>query len=127
MMKTIRALSCSIALACLAAAVPAFAQAVDGVSDVVTKFDSPPQPVKTKPPQYPHKLRSEGVAGMVVVTMVIDEGGKVLACQIAKSSNEAFNDPALEAVRTWTFVPAKVAGKAVRAKVSIPLKFEVEA
>ncbi|MBX3738453.1 MAG: energy transducer TonB [Candidatus Didemnitutus sp.] len=114
-------------MACVALAIPTFAETVDSVADVVTKFDSPPQPVKTKPPQYPHKLRSEGVAGMVVVTMVIDEGGKVLACQIAKSSNEAFNDPALEAVRTWTFVPAKVAGKAVRAKVSIPLKFEVEA
>lgn len=127
MMKTIRALSCSIALACLAAAVPAFAQSVDSVPDAVTKFDTPPQPLKTKPPQYPNRMRSEGVAGLVVVTMVIDEGGKVIACQIAKTSNDAFNDPALDAVRTWTFVPAKVAGKAVRAKVSIPLKFEVEA
>lgn len=127
MMKPIRLLACLAALALAAGAVPAFAQSVADVPDVVTKFDTPPRPVKTKPPQYPQRMRAEGVSGVVVVTMVIDDGGKVIACQVAKTSNDAFNDPALEAVRTWVFEPAKVAGKAVRAKVSIPLKFEVEA
>lgn len=126
MMKSPRSLCCLVILTLAAFALPAFAQSVASVPDVVTKFDTPPRPVKTKPPQYPDNMRAQGMSGVVVVSMVIDEGGKVMACEVAKTSNEAFSNPALDAVRGWTFEPAKVGGKAVRAKVSVPLKFEVE-
>lgn len=126
MMKSRLPILCLLA-AVLAGVTPAIAQSVDSVSDVVAKFDTPPRPVKTKAPEYPHDLRSQGVAGIVVVVVVIDESGKVLACEVTKASNEQFKDPALTAMRAWVFEPAKVAGKAVRSKVSIPLKFEVEA
>lgn len=127
MMKPIRCLFVLAGLALAAGAIPALAQSVSDVPDVVSKFDTPPRPLKTKPPQYPQRMRADGVSGVVVVTMVIDDAGKVIACQVAKTSNDAFNEPALAAVRNWVFEPAKVSGKAVRAKVSIPLKFEVEA
>jgi protein TonB len=127
MMKPIRCLLALAGLALVAGTIPALAESVADVPDVVSKFDTPPRPLKTKPPQYPQRMRAEGVSGVVVVTMVIDDAGKVIACQIAKTSHDAFNEPALAAVRNWVFEPAKVAGKAVRAKVSIPLKFEVEA
>lgn len=128
MMKTLRPLLCGAALASLALATPpALAQSVDSVADAVVKFDTPPRPLKTKPPRYPEKMRSAGVSGTVVVMMVIDEGGKVIACEAAKATNDEFRAPAIEAVRTWSFEPARVAGKPVRARVSIPLKFEAEA
>lgn len=127
MMKTLHPVLCLALLSVLALATPAIAQSTDSIADAVTKFDTPPKPLKTKPPQYPDKLRSEGVSGVVVVKIVIDVNGKVIAQEVAKTSNEAFNGPALEAVRNWVFEPAAVAGKAVRAKVSVPLKFEVEA
>ncbi|MBA3850041.1 MAG: hypothetical protein C0502_08600 [Opitutus sp.] len=124
MMKTSRLL---LAAACLALALPARAETVDRVPDVVAKFDVPPRPLKTKPPAYPAKLREEGVAGAVIVTLVIDEAGRVMAAEIAKASHEAFRDPSLKAVRDWTFSPAQVAGKPVRARVSVPLNFSLEA
>jgi len=127
MMKTRHPVLCLALLSVLALATPAIAQSTDSIADVVTKFDTPPKPLKTKPPQYPDKLRSEGVSGVVVVKIVIDVNGKVIAQEVAKTSNDAFNEPALQAVRTWVFEPAAVGGKAVRAKVSVPLKFEVEA
>lgn len=127
MMKPIRPLLCVAALASLALATPALAQSVGNVPDVVAKFDTPPRPLKTKPPRYPEKLRQEGVSGAVVVVLIVDEGGKVIASEVMKASNAEFREPALEAVRNWTFEPAKVAGKPVRAKVSIPLNFSVEA
>ena len=126
-MKTLRPLFCLAALSTLALATPVLAQSVDSVPDAVTKFDTPPRPLKTKAPRYPANLREEGVSGAVVVKLVIDEGGKVIASEVAKASHDAFREPALDAVRTWIFEPAVVAGKTVRAKVSIPLKFEVEA
>lgn len=126
MMKSPRSLCCLLTLALVATVTPAFAQSVASVPDVVAKFDTPPRPLKTKPPSYPSNMRAQGVSGVVVVAMVVDEGGKVIACEVSKTSNDAFSQPALDAVRAWTFDPAKVAGKAVRAKVSVPLKFEVE-
>ena len=62
----------------------------------------------------------------LVVMLVIDETGRVIACEVAKSSNEEFKEPALAAVRNWVFSPAQVAGKPVRALVSIPLQFSAE-
>lgn len=126
MMKTFR-LSCCAAFACLALALPAMAESVDAIPDVVAKFDVAPRPVKTKPPVYPAKLREEGVSGAVIVTIVIDEAGKVMAAEATKASHEEFRGPAIKAVREWTFAPAKVAGKPVRARVSVPLNFSVEA
>lgn len=126
-MKTLRPLFCLAALSTLALATPVYAQSVDSVPDAVTKFDTPPRPLKTKAPDYPAKLRSEGVSGAVIVMLVIDESGKVIASEVTKASNEEFKEPALAAVRTWVFAPAKVADKPVRARVSIPLSFSIEA
>jgi protein TonB len=126
-MKTLRSLLCLASLAALAAAAPAYAESIENVPNVATKSDTPPRPLKTKAPRYPEQLRADGVSGAVLVALVIDEGGKVIASEVTKASNDGFRSPALEAVRTWTFEPAKVAGKPVRAKVSIPLNFSAEA
>lgn len=126
MMKNLRPVLCLAVLSTLSFAASASAQSVTSVTDAVSKFDTPPRPLKTKPPQYPSKLRSEGVSGAVVVMLVIDETGRVIACEVAKSSNEEFKEPALAAVRNWVFSPAQVAGKPVRALVSIPLQFSAE-
>lgn len=126
MMKPLRAFLFASMVASLVLAVSATAQSVDSISDVVAKFDEPPRPLKTKPPRYPAEMRAQAVSGAVMVAIVIDESGKVMAAEVRKSSHDAFRDPALEAVREWTFVPAKAGGKAVRARVNIPLNFSAE-
>ncbi|MBA4136992.1 MAG: hypothetical protein C0518_06720 [Opitutus sp.] len=126
MMNTPCRLICCAAFACLALATSTAAQSVDSVPDVVAKFDVPPRPLKTKPPAYPPKLRAEGISGVVVVVLVIDESGRVIAAEASKASNEGFRDPAVKAVRDWTFEPAQVASKPVRARVSIPLQFSLD-
>ncbi len=84
------------------------------------------------------KLKNlEGVANIVrvfgrydLVVMLraldIDAAGKVVAAEVSKASNEGFREPALVAVKQWVFEPAKLAGKAVPARVTIPLMFNVE-
>lgn len=112
--------------ACLAFAASTQAQSVDSVSDAVAKFDVPPQPLKTKPPRYPADMRAAGVTGAVVVRIVIDESGKVMAADVAKASHDGFREAAIEAVREWTFKPAQVGGKPVRARVNVPLNFSID-
>ena len=89
--------------------------------DAVTKFDKPPQPTKTPPPDVPSNLKGE--TGMVAVVVIIDDKGSVVDVSVSKSSNPDFEKPSIEAIKKWKFKPAEVGGQAVKAKVTIPVRF----
>ena len=78
-------------------------------------------PVRTVAPSLPSELK--GSAGLVMVKCTIDEQGNVAETAVTKSSNEAFDRYALEAIRKWKFKPASEDGKAVSISVTIPVKF----
>lgn len=99
------------------------AQDADGV---YTKVDEKPVPTKTVKPTYPLELKRDGVEGLVAVSFVIDETGNVISAEVKKSSNVAFEGPAKEAILKWKFSPAKKDGKAVKVRVTIPMKFSLE-
>jgi protein TonB len=96
--------------------VPAFAE---------TKPE-PPVPVRTVAPEYPVQLRRDGVSGVVMVKCTIDEQGNVVDPQVEKSTDNAFIEPALAALKKWKFKPAKQDGTPFAMRVSIPIKFVVE-
>ncbi|WP_404424437.1 energy transducer TonB [Nibricoccus sp. IMCC34717] len=122
-MKKFASLFCVIAVL----ATSAIAASVADITDVTPKVDENPVPVKTPPPAYPEALMKEGVSGIAVVTVVIDENGDVLAAEARKASHDGFKAPAEEAVKGWKFTPAKLAGKAVKVKVAVPIKFNFSA
>jgi len=93
---------------------------------IYSVVDVNPVPVKTPPPEYPEDLKRLGVNGVVAVSIVIDEKGKVMTATIAKSSRRDFEEPALAAIKKWTFKPAKKDGVAVKVRVTIPLRFDLE-
>ena len=95
-------------------------------ADDATDFDVRPVPVKTPPPSYPEDLKRDGITGMVAVRVHIDESGNVVECAVSKSSHEAFEQPALDAIRGWKFKPASKAGAAVKSRLIIPIKFSSE-
>lgn len=86
----------------------------------------PPVPVRTAAPAYPDELRREGVSGLVMVKCDIDAQGNVTGTEIEKSSNAAFEKPAVDAVKKWKFKPAKQDGAPIAIKVTIPIKFVFE-
>lgn len=96
------------------------------VSVLAQSKPEPPVPVRTVAPEYPSELRREGVSGLVMVKCSIDEQGNVAATEVEKSSNPAFEKPALDAVKRWKFKPAKQDGTPIAIKVSIPIKFVFE-
>jgi protein TonB len=61
-----------------------------------------------------------------MVKCTIDEQGNVVDPQVEKSSNPAFEKPAVDALKKWKFKPAKQDGTPVAIKVSIPIKFVTE-
>ncbi|MBI5426017.1 MAG: energy transducer TonB [Opitutae bacterium] len=84
-----------------------------------------PVPVRMVPPKFPPEMRREGTGGVVTVKCVIDEKGNVTEPQVEKASNDAFVQPALDALRKWKFKPAKKAGTPIALKVSIPIQFSI--
>jgi len=98
-----------------------------GVAPIVfAQTKEPPVPVRTVAPDYPDELRRDGVSGVVMVKCTIDEKGNVTEPEVEKSSNPAFEKPALAALKKWKFKPAKSDGTPVAIKVSIPIKFVFE-
>ena len=86
----------------------------------------PPVPVRTVAPEYPTQLKRDGVSGVVMVKCTIDVKGNVTETEVVKSSDAAFDEPAVAALKKWRFKPAQQDGAPVAIKVTIPIKFVVD-
>jgi periplasmic protein TonB len=82
-------------------------------------------PVRTTAPDYPVALKREGITGVVTVVFSVDEKGNVVDPEVQKSSNQGFEQAALNAIAKWKFRPARQDGVPVRSKLAIPLQFKV--
>jgi periplasmic protein TonB len=85
----------------------------------------PPVPVRTVPPTFPDEMRRQGTAGLVTVSVLIDEKGNVQEPKVVKTSHEAFAQPAMDALAKWKFKPAKKEGAPVAIRVNIPVQFSI--
>ncbi len=75
-------------------------------------------------PAYPLAARLRGYEGMVLLSVDVSADGRVDDLTVKRSSGyEVLDRSALDAVRTWTFEPARRMGRAVRMRVDIPVKF----
>ncbi len=95
------------------------AEAVFSLEDL----DQAPRVVHQPPPDYPAELRKRKLAGSVHVLFLVDPGGRVVNPLVQKSTNPAFDRPALEAVRKWRFEPGKRNGAAVSFRMRVPITF----
>jgi periplasmic protein TonB len=76
------------------------------------------------PPPYPPEAIVAGQQGMVQLRTKIDAAGKITAISVYSSSgSKLLDDAALSTVRTWVFVPARRAGRAIPYEVLVPIEF----
>jgi|ERR1035438_365049 TonB family protein len=87
----------------------------------------PPEIISGVVPDYPQSMKDRKIAGQVTVSVVIDVYGNVQDAKVVKASDDAFSEPALTAVKQWTFKPAERDGKAVAMRVEIPINFKAPA
>ena len=90
-------------------------------------LDQKPRAVYQPAPTYPASLRSRKIDGVVTVLFVVDSNGRVTNAKVEKSSDPAFDKPALDAVRKWKFDPAMKEGRKVSAKMRAPIRFDTKA
>ncbi len=88
-------------------------------------LDTQPTHIITAIPVHPYEMKKEGIGGNVLIEFLIDPSGRVVDPRIVSSSDPAFNQPTLKAIRKWTFTPALKDGIAVWTRARIPLEFSV--
>jgi len=84
-----------------------------------------PREISQPAPQYPPDLQRSGVAGRVQLVFVVRPDGSTDQIRVASSTNPAFEEPAIRAVRRWRFEPGEKDGKAVSTRVRITIPFNV--
>jgi len=103
---------------------------VDKNSKELTSLESEPvfdaSYLNNPAPQYPSSAKRRNIEGKVLLEVLVDANGNAEKIVISRSSGFAILDnAALEAVKNWRFVPAKKAGKAVAAQVTVPIEFKI--
>ncbi|HEY3255900.1 MAG TPA: TonB family protein [Polyangiaceae bacterium] len=75
-------------------------------------------------PIYPAEALRDRIAGTVGLEIVVDETGQVASAKVVQSAGHGFDEAALAAVKSWSFLPARQNDRAIRATVQLALPFE---
>jgi len=95
-------------------------------SNLTVHFDKIPVPIKTVLPEYPFDMRRFNVRAEVMTKFVVDTQGQVENPVAFRSTNPAFNENALLAIRQWKFKPAMSKGRPVNLEIEIPIAFQID-
>jgi len=78
-------------------------------------------------PLYPRAARREGREGVVVLEILVLEDGRVGKVSVKRSSGfQDLDRAAEEALRRWSFDPARENGRPVRQSALLPIRFALE-
>ena len=75
--------------------------------------------------RYPEEAKDAGKEGKVIISVLINESGKVTKTQIEKSSDPIFDKAAKDALMAATFSPALQKGKPVKIWYTVPIVFKL--
>jgi protein TonB len=77
-------------------------------------------------PDYPIASKRRHEEGEVRLAVTVSPDGRPLRVSLVKSSSHPLLDQAaIDAVRTWTFEPARASGVAVTSEVVVPVRFSL--
>jgi protein TonB len=77
-------------------------------------------------PEYPRIAKSRGWQGKVLLRVDVTVEGRSAAVAVQQSSgHDLLDEAAVEAVRRWTFLPAKRGDTPVASTVTVPIQFKL--
>lgn len=125
-MKTESRAALTLAALIIASVVPRTAAAASAREEA--SFDTPPHVTEMVRPAYPEPARSDGVQGLVRLSLVVAADGTPGPSEVVKDveGHPELAEAAAEAVAQWRFEPAKKDGEAVAARIVIPVRFQLE-
>lgn len=87
--------------------------------------DQPPKLIQIRNPEYPARLRKQGVSGTVVVEYIIGADGRVVSATAVESPAPDLSALAVQAVLESTYEPALQNGKPTAVKMRVPITFDL--
>ncbi len=84
-----------------------------------------PKLLKRVDPKYP-PYADACTSGTLILEATITESGGVSDVQVLQPLKKPCDDAVIEAVKQWQYKPAIQDGRAISAKISIPIKFKLE-
>jgi TonB family protein len=100
---------------------------LDGTQKVSlgTKAVKPPKAIHVDEPRYPENERESRQQGQVSLHVVVDDHGMVRFPVVDASPGPEFTNAAIEAVKKWTFNPAKLNGQPVAVLITVTTEFRL--
>ena len=119
-----------LVIACCAFAfVFAVALQLEGVSDEPTlrvgHGVTAPRPLNAPDPEYSEEARRAGLHGKCVLWLVVNSEGKPEDVRVSRSLGMGLDEKSVEALRHWTFEPARKDGKPVAVQISVVVTFRI--
>jgi protein TonB len=82
--------------------------------------------LKNPAPAYPPAAKRLRLQGTAIVRVLVNLEGKPESVRLETSSGASvLDDAAVEAVRHWTFVPARQGSRPIVAEVDVPIQFRL--
>ena len=82
--------------------------------------------ISNPPPEYPVEARRLHQEGVALLGVEVSAEGRPTSVHIKRSSGvPVLDQAALDAVRRWTFEPARIGGLPVASSVDVPLRFSL--
>jgi len=97
-----------------------------GTTPKMVVYEEGPIPIKKIRPEYPEHIRNAGIEGQVIVRAEIFKDGSVGSVEILQSldpSPGGLDECAINAVKHWKFIPAKMQNEPIAVWVSFPIWF----
>jgi protein TonB len=93
---------------------------------VLTKATADAGYLRNPAPRYPDFAQRQGWEGTVILNVHVLANGKPKAVEIKQSSGrKILDDSAVQAVKRWSFVPAKLGETATDSWVEVPIDFRL--
>jgi TonB family protein len=80
--------------------------------------------IRQTPPRYP-RTAPRGASGSVDMHLTVTETGDVRDIEVLGTPQEHFERAAVQAVRTWRFVPMQEGGQPIPVRVAVRVTFEI--
>lgn len=78
-------------------------------------------------PVYPAEAKRQKQQGVVMLRVLVKESGKPEQVEVSESAGvQSLDNAALNAVKKWTFIPAKIGSQVIPAYVIVPIRFNLE-
>lgn len=75
---------------------------------------------------YPPEAKAKGIQGAVVMDILIDAQGQVREVKLIQGPGAGLNEAALEAVKQFKFIPARIEAQVVAVRIRYAYRFVLE-